>query len=200
MSAKHFCALFVGAFLCFSASNLYSDEPFTDSLETAFVDGGEIEIKLSAGQHTISKSNDNTIRVYWRVRDEDTHKVDADTQVNGTKAVVDIDGPMKNFESVIEVPMHSDIIVRVSAGELFVGNLEGDRDIKLRAGDLNIEVGSPEDYAQVDGSLWVGDLDAGPFNANKSGLFRSLKWEGEGSHSLRFKLRAGDVELYQAGD
>jgi len=94
--------------------------------------------------------------------------------------------------------MHSNINVRVSAGELHVGNLEGNRDIKLRAGELKIEVGSPEDYAQVNGSLWAGDIQAGPFNTNKSGLFRSLKWEGDGGHSLRFKVRAGEVKIYQA--
>lgn len=198
MKSMHWCALAVGALLCLGAGQVYSDDTYTDSQETAFVDGGKITIKLSAGEHRISESPDNYIRVNWGVKNKSSSgNVDAKTDVDGSTAKIDIDGPNKNFQTLIEVPRHSDLTVHLTAGELTVGNVEGNRDIHLRAGDLSIEVGNTDDYGHVEGSLWAGDIDAGPFGMTASGLFRSVEWQGEGEQEMRFKLYAGDVRLYE---
>ena len=199
MKSIRWHALAVGALLSLIAAQLHSEVTYTDSLETAFVDGGRITIKLSAGEHRITESPDNHIRVHWRLEDESSSgDVDASTDVDGSTAMIDVDGPLKNFHTVIEVPRHSDLTVRLSVGELDVGNVEGDKDIRLRAGDLSIEVGNTKNYANVEGFLWAGDIDAGPFEKEASGLFRSIEWQGDGEHELRFKLYAGDVRLYTA--
>ena len=200
MNATNGRAWMLGVMLMLPATAVQAEDTFTDSLEKAFVDSGEISIKLSAGQHRISRSPVNHIRISWRVDDDDIGDVETKTRVDGASAEIDIDGPGKNFRTVIEVPGRSDLIVRLSAGELDVEYIEGSKDIELRAGDLSIEVGSTDEYAQVEGSLWAGDIDAGPFNQEKSGLFRSIEWQGEGDHKLRFKLYAGDVKLIQAKD
>ena len=187
-----------GLFLLLPAAAVHSEGTYTDSLEMAFVDNGKISIKLTAGEHRISRSEDNDIRISWRVNDEDTGDVETETSVNGSSANIDIDGPRENFHTIIEVPSHSDLVVRLSAGELDIEHIEGSKDIKLRAGDLSIEVGSTDAYAHVKGSLWAGDIDAGPFSQETSGLFRSIEWEGEGDHNLYFKLYAGDVTIFQA--
>jgi hypothetical protein len=198
MNSKRWYTLAVGTLLCLSALQLHSEDKFTDSLETAFVDGGQITINLSAGEHTISESPDNHIRVFWRVKDDhENQEVDASTDVDGLTATIDLDGPSNNFNSVIQIPRHSDLTVRLSAGVLEVGNVVGDKDIRLRAGELRIAVEDIHDYATVEGSLWAGDIDSRPFGQEVSGLFRSIDWEGEGEHKLRFKLMAGDVRLYQ---
>ncbi|MGD9020869.1 MAG: hypothetical protein PVF46_03675, partial [Lysobacterales bacterium] len=191
MKSIRLLALMAGAFLCLPATQVLSDSRFTDSLETAFVDGGQITIELSVGEHTISESADNNIRVYWRVKDENrVEDVDASTDVDGRKANIDLDGPRNDFLTVVEVPRHSDLTVHLTAGELDIACIEGDKDIRLRAGELSIEVGNPEEYAHVEGSLWAGDIDAGPFARETSGLFRSIEWQGEGKRQLRFKLLA----------
>lgn len=200
MKYRLFCTLLAGAFFCLSVSSLLAGKEFTDSLETQFVDGGEITVKLTAGEHEILASPDNQIRVHWRVNSGDRDDVDARTDVNGSSAIIDVDGPRKNFHTVIEVPQRSDLTVRLSAGELHVGNVEGDRDIKLRAGDLNIEVSEASNYAHVEGSLWAGDISAGPFDEAASGLFRSIEWNGAGEQELKFRLYAGEVRIYQAGE
>lgn len=181
-----------------TVAHVHADERSTDSTEVAFIDSGRININLTAGEHTITESTDNKIRVSWHVEDEDIREVDAHTEVNGSTAKIDVDGPSKDFRTVIEVPRHSDLVVRLSAGELDIGPIEGDKDIRLRAGALNIEVGEIDEYGEVKGSLWAGDINAGPFSQEKSGLFRSVKWEGNGDHSLHFKLYAGDVNIHQA--
>lgn len=188
----------VGLALLLPMSQVLAEDSFTDSAETAFVDDGKISIKLTAGQHTISASDDDTIRISWKVDFDDVHKVDTETKVDGSSAKIDIDGPRENFRTFIEVPKNSDIEVRLTAGELDIEGIEGSQDIRLRAGDLSIEVGDTDAYSKVTGSLWAGDIDAGPFSQEKSGLFRSIEWEGDGDHRLNFKLYAGDVKLYQA--
>jgi hypothetical protein len=198
MNSKCWYTLAAGTFLCLSALPLHSEGKFTDSLETAFVEGGQITINLSAGEHKISESPDNLIRVSWRVKDEhESKEVDASTDVDGLTATIDLDGPRNNFHTLIQIPRHSDLTVRLSAGVLEVGNIAGDRDIRLRAGELKIAVEDIHDYATVEGSLWAGDIDSGPFGEEASGLFRSIDWEGEGEQKLRFKLMAGDVQIYQ---
>ena len=187
----------LGALLVFAANPSRSQVPENDSLETAFVDGGRITIHLSAGEHRISESPDDHIRVLWRVDDERrSAEVDARADVDGSTARIDIDGPRNNFRTYIEVPRRSDLVVRLTAGDLSVENVEGDKDIRVRAGDLSIDVGDVRDYARVEGSLWAGDIDAGPFDIEASGLFRSIDWQGEGERELRFHLFAGDVRLH----
>ena len=189
--------LLAGALLYLPATSLTAGEPASDLMETEFVDGGKITIELSAGEHQISESGDNTIRVYWRVGDEhDLDVVDAVTEVDGSTAEIELDGPRNNFETLIKVPRNSDLTIKLSAGELSVDGVVGSKDVHLRAGELSIEVGDTDDYAHVEGSLWAGDIDAGPFDEAKSGLFRSIEWHGDGQHELKFKLYAGDVRLY----
>jgi hypothetical protein len=185
----------IGALLVSTATPLAADGDYTDSLETEFTRGGQVTITLSAGVHKIIRSDDTHIRVHWTVADE-RDEVKAGTTVEGGTAKVDVNGPREDFRSVIEVPGNSDLTVRLTAGVLTVQDTGGDRDIRLRAGELYIEVGDTENYASVTGSLWAGDIDAGPFQQGASGLFRSIKWEGEGEDDLKFKLMAGDVKLY----
>jgi hypothetical protein len=198
MNAPKGRAPLLGFFLLFSAALVQAEEPFTDSMEKAFVDNGKISIKLTAGLHRIARSDDDHIRISWRVDDEDIDDVETTIHVDGSSAKINIDGPRENFRTVIEVPGRSNLVVRLSAGELDIEHIEGSKDIELRAGELSIDVGDTDEYAQVKGSLWAGEIDAGPFNQEKSGLFRSVKWTGEGSHQLRFKLYAGEVTLFQA--
>lgn len=190
-------ALLAGALLWLPATLLTAGESASDLVETEFVDGGKITINLSAGEHQISESDDNTISVYWRVDDkDDMNAVDAVTEVDGSTAEIDIDGPHNNFKTMIKVPRNSDLTIKLSAGELSIDGVVGSKDIRLRAGELSIEIGDTDDYAHVEGSLWAGDIDAGPFEQAESGLFRSIEWHGDGQHKLKFKLYAGDVKLY----
>jgi hypothetical protein len=193
----HWGTLGVVSILALASSQVIAENSAKDSLDTEFVDNGRITMQLSAGTHDIIASPDNHIRVRWSVsKQSDLKKVDARTDVNGSSAKIDIEGEGNNFRTVIEVPRHSDLVVRVTAGDLSIEEIIGDKDIRLRAGDLSIEVGDADNYAHVEGSLWAGDIDAGPFKYDSGGLFRSIEWQGSGKHELRFHLYAGDVKLY----
>jgi hypothetical protein len=168
-----------------------------DPVETAFLEGGQITMVLSAGGYRISESPDNQIRLRWSVRDErNLRRVRADTEVDGSEATIVMDGPKSNFQATIEVPARSDLTIRLSAGELSVEDIRGDKDIRLRAGELNIDVGHPEDYGHVEASVTAGEIDAAPFDVGTGGLFRSFEWEGDGEYELRARLMAGELSLY----
>ena len=167
------------------------------SVERAFASGGSLSLDLSAGDYRISGAQDQTVRVAWQVDspDEARHvKVDAD--VTGTRARIKTDGPSRHFRVRIQVPSRADLVVRLSAGDLTVRGVSGNKDVELHAGDLNIDMGKADDYNRVDASVWAGDLNIEPLKVSKGGLFRSYEWKGKGPYSLRAHLKAGDLRIY----
>ena len=107
------------------------------------------------------------------------------------------DGPDEaNVRGAIQVPARTDLYIRLTAGELTVEDVQGNKDIRLHAGEIRIDVGRPEDYQRVRASVWAGDLNAEPFHVTKGGLFRSFDWNGRGQYRLQARLKAGDIRLY----
>ncbi len=156
---------------------------------------------LSAGDYHISGSTDNRIRIEWSVRDADQlSRVHARADVRDRDASITTDGPSnKGLKVVIRVPDRSDLYVRLTAGDLRVEDVRGNKDIELHAGDASIDVGRAEDYHAVDASVWAGDIQAAPFHAFKDGLFRSFDWSRKGPYRLHAHLKAGDLRLYSKG-
>jgi hypothetical protein len=106
-------------------------------------------------------------------------------------------GPINNGPSIIiEIPKASNLTVRLPFGDLNIEGVSGDKDVEMHAGDLNIEVGNPADYAHVDASVNAGDLSAGPFGETKDGLFRSFEKSGPGRYRLHAHVGAGDLNLH----
>jgi len=175
---------------------LATQERATDSLERAFASNGRIKMDLSAGDYRISGSSDHKIRLDWSVRDTDQlSKVTARADVKGADATITTDGPSNHFKVNIQVPTRTDLYVRLTAGDLRIQQIEGNKDVEVHAGDVRIDVGRAEDYQRVDAAIWVGDLDARPFQITKEGLFRSFDWKGHGAYRLHAHLKAGDLRL-----
>ncbi len=119
-------------------------------------------------------------------------------ETSGTSARVETDGPSNGFEVKIEVPFNSDLTIRLSAGDLTIAQVAGNKDVSAWAGDMKIDVPKPDDYKWVDASVTAGDLKAGPFGINKGGLFRSFTWTGRGTHDMRVRLTAGQIVMRAA--
>lgn len=189
-------AAIVGTALVTDAASQSPRDSRSDSLERAFVANGRISMDLSAGEYRISASPDHRIRLDWTVRyANDLPGVIARANVNGTNASITLDGPQNSFKGDIQVPSRADLYVRMTAGELHIEHIQGDKDIGLHAGELDIDVGKPEDYGRVEASVWAGELNAGPFGAVREGLFRSFDWSGKGPYRLTARLKAGELRL-----
>jgi len=189
----------LGAALVVSPSSQMAAPKPSDSLERPFVQNGKVRMDLGAGDYLISGSQDNRIRVAWSARDAATlPRVHARAEVHGSDATIAADGPSNNsgLRFTIQLPNQTDLYVRLTAGDITIEDIHGNKDVELHAGDLRIDVGRAEDYHHVDASLWAGDIHAAPFNVYKGGLFRSFDWTGTGPYRLHAKLKAGDLRLY----
>ena len=173
-----------------------------ESLERTFSQNGRIRMDLAAGEYHISGRPDNRIRLEWSVRDAaQLSRVKARADVRDREASITTDGPTnKGLNVDIQVPRQTDLHVRLTAGELRIEGIQGNKDVELHAGDVRIDVGRAEDYHNVDASVWAGEIRAAPFQVHKEGLFRSFDWRGKGPYRLHAKLKAGDLRLFSKAD
>jgi hypothetical protein len=160
--------------------------------EKDFIFGGKVEMTLESGDYEIRASSDNRIHVRWNEASGARVKL----TTNGKSADLRVENtPHNDFHATIEVPATADLRIRLTAGDLRVSGIKGDKDIEANAGDLNIYVGSSSDWGDVDASVTAGDLHAPAFKAATGGLFRSIKWKGPGKYRLHVHLTAEDVNL-----
>jgi len=175
------------------------EAPPSGSLERAFAANGTVRMDLVAGDYQITGSPEPRVRLDWRARDAKTlSKVRVRADVRGGELRLTTDSPhSKNLRFRIQVPDRSHLYVRLSAGDLKIEDIRGNKDVEIRAGDLRIDVGRADDYKKVDASLWAGDIKASAFRISKDGLFRSFDWSGPGDYRLHAHVMAGDVYLYE---
>jgi hypothetical protein len=171
----------------------------SSSLERAFSPNGSLKMDLVAGDYEITGSPEARVRIDWSVREADAlRKVQVRAETRNGELRITTDGPHnKGLKFRIRVPDPSHLYVRMSAGDLTIEDIRGNKDVELRAGDLRIDVGRADDYKKVDASLWAGDIKASAFRISKDGLFRSFDWKGPGAYRLHAHLMAGDLYLYE---
>ena len=164
--------------------------------ETDFASGGELRFDLCSSGVTIRGSEDNKLRISYGGGNGDPSKVRIKFKSTGKRGELDISScPHNNFQITIDVPTQTDLYLRQFAGQVDVVRVTGNKDIELHAGQLNVEVGKPEDYAHVEGSVNTGEVNAMAFNISKGGLFRSFQKDGPGKYRLHAHVGAGELDL-----
>ena len=156
-----------------------------------------LEIELGSGDYQIVASASDSIAVVY---DEGSSAEPSNVEVKiGSGHGVNelkIAGPEKNFHAVIEIPRKTDLRVRMNSGGLRVGDVEGNKDIEVRAGNLELNALRPQDYAQADFSVRIGDVYAPLFKTAKNRLWRSFKTVGPGKYKLHAHVDVGDLTLH----
>jgi hypothetical protein len=165
-------------------------------VEQKFAPGGRIKLELGGGDYDVRAGADDKIVVsYTTGADDDMKHVDARVSAFTGAAKVQVHGPHTNFHATIEVPAHSDLNLRLLAGDIRITGIEGNKDLMSHAGDMTVDVGRADDYGTVAASINAGDLNAPAFRVSKGGLFRSFSHHGTGKYTLRAHLGAGDLTL-----
>jgi hypothetical protein len=165
-------------------------------LSKPFSPAGRIHLDLSAGDYTIQGTDEPNIRVSWRTRsDRDAARVRMDVRVSGSNATVRTRGPHSGFRVQVDVPRRSDLDMTLTAGDLRVRRIEGNKRLSMWAGDVTIEVGETEMYRRVDATVKAGEISPRPFGRSTGGLFRSFRWDGKGKYTIDATLFAGDLKL-----
>jgi len=158
-----------------------------------FVGGGKIEFDLDGGGYEIKAASDNHIRV---AVSGTTGNARVDVAVDGSNANVKVkDTPHSNFHAIVEVPAKSDLVVRLTGGEIAIDAITGNKDVESYGGNVRIAVGDPNEYARVDAAVKAGEINAHPFGGSKSGLLQEFTWSGGGKYTLRAHLGAGNLVL-----
>jgi hypothetical protein len=168
------------------------------TFETKLKPGSDLRVLLRPGDIQITGSNTDMLKVSCELEDAGRARdVLISFRPEGHSAELRLSGGPKNQTRFhIEVPRRTNLFVRLPAGDLKLSGVDGDKDVELHAGDLTISVGDAGDYAEADGSVRAGDINAPAFGVNKGGLFRSFKQSNPGGkHRLHAHVGAGDLTL-----
>jgi hypothetical protein len=160
-----------------------------------FASGGTIDMQLSGGSYSVRPSADDHIRVSLSVGAGNPSKTGLTIDKTSAKLTIE-DTPKNNFNATIEVPRVTDLVIRLSGGDLEMAAITGNKDIETGGGNVQIAVGDTNDYASVDASVKAGNLEAGPFGESKAGLLQNFNWSGHGKYKLHVRLGAGNLELH----
>ena len=178
------------------ASGQSSADP--QSVERAFFEGGIVTLNLSSGDYIVRAGASDRVRVEWRADEEDHQKdmkkIQVVSDVFERVASIRTKGPTSHAQFTIEVPARSDVHLRVRAGDVRIEGIEGNKDVRMTAGDLYIDV-QPDSLRHVHASVSIGDLNARSLGIEKDGFRNSFDWFGDGKYTLDARLFAGDVVL-----
>ena len=132
-------------------------------------------------------SNDNTDRIRLRF---------APNAVGGKLSIEgEIVRHNNGVQIRIEVPKKTSLSVRMSAGQVTVDQISGDKEISVWAGQITIS-NHNWNYRSVDASVSIGQVNAPMYNANKGGFFRSVtKSSQDGEYRLRAHVNTGQIDL-----
>lgn len=166
-------------------------------IEADFASGGRLELHLRAGEIHIVGTDDGkfTVRAGGK-RGSDSTDIRAQFDHFSKDGKLSVTGgPDGDVTITVGVPRNTDLVVRVTAGEVDVEGITGNKDIELLAGNLTVGVGDPGDYFRVRASVTTGNIDATPFGQSRGGLFRSFEKTGHGRYKLVAHVGAGDLKL-----
>jgi hypothetical protein len=180
-----------------TAAVLAQEAPAGNSAQQKFISGGTIRLHLEAGGYTVTPSDSDKIVVTCHAGSEEklrrvkleikTSTINADVYVSKT--------PHTNFQATIEVPRRSNLWARLSAGELDVEEVEGDKNLEVLSGRIQVDIPHPDEYGHRDASVTTGSIEASAFDVSKGGLFRSFEQPGLGKYRLHTHVITGEIDL-----
>jgi hypothetical protein len=162
-----------------------------------FPSGSRLQIELRSGDFRIVGADDNKISVHIAGKNANNSR-DLTVRFKRSSSVAELrvsGGPRNELQVTIAVPKNTGLFVRMPAGQLEIDGISGDKDVSLHAGELNLSVGNPSDYAHVDASVTSGGIEAAPFGESHGGLFRSFHKDGTGKYQLHAHVGAGDLTM-----
>ena len=140
-----FLALLVLALTPSMLSAAEPNAPNDPQASQPFAPGGFIRLHLSPGGYTITNANADAIQItYTTPHPDELKKVKVNIQTSASSADVSVsDTPHNNFQATIEIPRRSNLRVRMFAGEVVIDGIEGDKDVEVSAGRIEIKVPAP---------------------------------------------------------
>jgi hypothetical protein len=190
--------LIVAASLALSAVASGQTTADRQTVERSFAEGGIVTLNLSSGDYIVRAGASDRVRVQWRAEDlehdKDMKKIQVVSDIFERVLTIRTKGPTNHARFTIESPARSDVHLRVRAGDVRIEGIEGNKNVRMTAGDLHIDV-QPDSLRHVHASVSIGDLNARSLGIEKDGFKNSLDWFGDGQYTLDARIFAGDVHL-----
>ena len=181
-----------------AATTLYGQKDVPEAaVQQQFAGGGTIRLHLESGGYEIIPTDSGKIAVTYSARSAERLK-NVKVAIKASQGRADVyvsNTPNNKFTATIEVPRESNLWVRLTAGDLNVGSVVGNKDLELRAGRLQVEIPRPQEYGHRDASVTTGSIEAGAFEVSTGGLFRSFHQQGPGKYRLHAHVMAGEIDL-----
>ena len=194
-----YVALFVLAVVPLALANDQYTQTATQSWD--FAPGGRIELHMHYGDLQIVPSSDSRISLSYTMHSNHSdfiRKVVPDFEVTASNAILRLEAPHNgNVDVELRVPARSDLYVRVSAGDISVGPIEGNQNVETHAGDIEIQLPEHLKLARVDASTHAGEVSA-PFGKTHGWIGNALKYDGGGQYRVHAHTFAGDIGFEQA--
>lgn len=165
--------------------------------------GSDLRMYVRSSGVRITGTDQNQIDIHFSARHQESL---ADVRVklkqDGNRGELDITGgPSNDFQIDIEIPRQSNLYFRMFAGELDIDHVDGNKDLEIHAGQLDVSLPHADEYGPVEASVTTGDLEASAFGVSKGGLFRSFhsntvpNKNSPGKYSLYAHVGAGELDI-----
>jgi uncharacterized protein (TIGR02246 family) len=189
-------ALVLLAFVPFCHGDDQYSKTNTQSWE--FAPAGQVELHVRYGDVHIVPADDSHLAITYTMHSNHADyigKVEPQFEVQSAKAVLTLKAPHDgSLEVDLKVPARTDIYLRLAAGDIQLGPIEGNKDLETHAGDILVDLVDPASYGAVDASTHAGDVVA-PFGKPHGWIGNSLNYQGAGSFHIHAHTLAGDVTL-----
>jgi hypothetical protein len=200
----------VSALMFFIPSLAFAQKPNVisetgqDHFEAPFPSGGELRMYVRSSGVRITGTDQDKIDIHFSARHQGSlDDVRVKLKQDGNRGELDITGgPSNDFQIDIEIPRQSNLYFRMFAGELDLDHVDGAKDLRIHAGQLDVSLPNANDYCPVNVSVTTGGLEASAFGVSKAGLFRSFRTDtvpnksSAGKYSLYAHVGAGELDIH----
>ena len=155
-----------------------------------------LAVEAHQGEFEVIGSDQEGIRVSCKLRhQEDAGKIKISFSVaDGANSLQFKGGPKNDVSIHIEVPRRTDLRLRATAGDLKIDQVIGNKDIRLRFGDISVSPVTIEEYGSVQGSARIGDINVPGRDVKKEDFFRSFATNAApGKYHLDAHVTIGDI-------
>jgi hypothetical protein len=163
----------------------------------AFAPGGSLHLTMRTGDVRILKGDTNQIRVRYTSESERSDFADRVTlrfDVRGKDATIDFHMPSHGDVAVeVEVPAQTDLRVNLTVGDVTVRGVEGNKDLEVHVGDIEVEPITQTGYRRLEASTHVGGITTAEYVRVRGWIGNSVKSDGTGTYRVHVHTRIGDI-------
>jgi hypothetical protein len=172
-----------------------------------FPSHGRLIVRLRSGElHIIGSRNSHVLHLQYTLRSDHpdfVRKVHLQFESQAGTALIAFRAPSASggeVDATIEVPQETNLGVRMTAGELKISAVDGDKDLAVHVGEIHLAIGSKSSFRLVQVSTDLGDVSQSLFGRPSGWLGKSVTFRGGGTYRLYAHVWIGDIKITGRAD